>query len=109
MQVRALPPAEYTLGGFTMLLGGWNYDEVKAVNLPQKVASAFTSITSELVGADYMPIAYAGSQVVNGINHCIIALQTVVVPNPVKRLVKMIINIDTNGKATLVSVSSLGI
>ena len=56
-----------------------------------------------------MPVAYAGSQVVNGINHCIIALQTVVVPNAVKRLVKIIINIDTNGKAMLVSISNLGI
>lgn len=92
-----------------MLLGGWNFDEVKAANLPQKVASAFTAVTSELVGADYMPVAYAGSQVVNGINHCIIALQTIVTPNASKRLVKMIINIDTNGKATLVSVSGLGI
>lgn len=92
-----------------MLLGGWNFDEVKAANLPQKVASAFTAVTGELVGADYMPVAYAGSQVVNGINHCIIALQKIVVPDAEMRLVKMIINIATNGKATLVSVSGLGI
>ena len=92
-----------------MLLGGWNYDDVKPTNLPQKVASAFTAVTGELVGADYMPVAYAGNQVVNGINHCIIALQTIVVPNASKHFVKMIINIDADGKATLVSVSGLGI
>lgn len=92
-----------------MKLGGWNFDEVKSANLPQKVASAFTAVTGGLVGVDYMPVAYAGSQVVNGINHCIIALQTIVVPDAEKRLVKMIINIDTDGKASLVSVSGLGI
>ena len=52
-----------------MLLGGWNLDEVKGCNLPQKVQSAFTAVTSELVGADYEPIAYLGSQQVNGINY----------------------------------------
>ena len=92
-----------------MLLGGWNFDDVKAANLPQKVASAFTAVTGELVGADYMPVAYAGSQVVNGVNYCIIALQTIVTPNSEKRLVKMIINVDSNNKASFVSVSGLGI
>ena len=92
-----------------MLLGGWNFDDVKAANLPQKVASAFTAVTGELVGADYMPVAYAGSQVVNGVNYCIIALQTIVTPNSEKLLVKMMINVDSNNKASFVSVSGLGI
>jgi len=90
-----------------MLLGGWNYDEVKSANLPQKVASAFTAITENLIGAEYMPVAYAGSQVANGINHCIIALQSIMSPGAEKRLVKMIINIDTNCKPALISISEL--
>jgi len=90
-----------------MLLGGWNFDDVKSANLPQKVASAFTAVTGELVGADYMPVAYAGSQVVNGINYCVIAIQTIVAPNTEKRLVKMIINVAPDGKASFVSVSGI--
>ena len=92
-----------------MVLGGWNYDEVKACNLPQKAQSAFTAVTGELVGADYMPVAYMGSQVVNGTNYCIIAIQTRVLPHTEKRPVKVIINVAPDGKASLVSVSGLGI
>ena len=38
-----------------MTFGGWNLDEVKGCNLPQKVQTDFTAVTSELVGADYEP------------------------------------------------------
>lgn len=92
-----------------LTLGGWNYDDVKNCNLPQKVASAFTEVTGGLVGADYIPVAYLGSQVVNGMNYCLIALQTIITARPEKRPVKMIINVDTAGKASLVSISGLAI
>ena len=88
-----------------MMLGGWNFDEVKGVNLPQKAQSAFTEVTSELLGANYEPVLYAGSQVVNGVNYCIFALQTSLTAHPEQRLMKMIINVDGKGKANLVSVS----
>ena len=70
------------MGGRIMMLGSWNYDDVKGCNLPQKAQSAFTEVTSELVGADYEPVLYAGSQVVNGVNYCILALQTSVTAHP---------------------------
>jgi len=91
------------------VLGGWNYDDVKSCNLPQKTQSAFTAVTGGLVGADYMPVLYVGSQVVNGTNHCILALQRLVVPESESRLVKMIINVDTKGTARLVSVSGIAL
>ena len=87
-----------------MLLGGWNLDEVKGCNLPQKVQSAFTAVTSELVGADYEPIAYLGSQQVNGINYRVLCLQRLVIPNAEKRIVKMIIHEELDGSVRLVSV-----
>ena len=92
-----------------MVLGGWNIDEVKGINLPQKVQSAFTAITGGLVGAEYTPVLYAGSQVVDGINHRLVCIQTLVLPQPEKRFVKMIINIAPNGSASLVSVSGLAL
>lgn len=92
-----------------MILGGWNLDEVKGCNLPQKVQTAFTAVTGELVGADYEPIAYLGSQQVNGMNYRILALQTLVVPTPEKRIVKMIIHEELNGSVRLVSVSGLAL
>ena len=96
------------IGVFLMaLLGGWNIDEMKSCNLPQKAASAFTSITGGLVGADYQPVLYVGSQVVNGTNYCIIALQRLVTRNPETRLVKMISNVSSSGESSLVSVSGI--
>ncbi len=56
-----------------MTLGGWNFDDVKGCNLPQKAQTAFTAVTSEIVGVDYEPIAYLGSQQVNGTNYRILA------------------------------------
>ena len=91
------------------ILGGWNIDEMKSVNLPQKAQSAFTAVTGGLVGAEYMPVLYVGSQIVNGTNYCILAVQTIITGNPEKRLVKMIINVSSNGTTSLVSVSGVSI
>ena len=90
-----------------MILGGWNLDEVKGCNLPQKVQSAFTAVTGDMTGADYEPIAYLGSQTVNGTNYRIIAIQRLVIPNSQPRIVKMIIHEETDGSARLESVSGL--
>ena len=91
------------------VVGGWNIDEMKSVNLPQKAQSAFTAVTGGLVGAEYMPVLYVGSQIVNGTNYCILAVQTIITGNPEKRLVKMIINVSSNGTASLVSVSGISL
>ena len=90
-------------------LGGWNIEEVKGTALPQKVQSAFTAVTGELVGADYEPIAYLGSQTVNGTNYRLIAIQRLVIPNGEKRIVKMIIHESVDGTASLVSISGLAL
>ena len=88
-----------------MKLGGWNYEEVKSCALPQKAASAFIAVTSELVGAEYQPVLYAGSQQVNGTNYCIFALQKAVTPSGEVRLMKLVINEEPRGEYRLVSVS----
>ena len=90
-------------------LGGWNIDEMKGVNLPQKVQSAFTEVTSGLVGAEYEPVLYVGSQLVNGTNYCIIALQTLVTRETTKQLVKMVIHVDLDGAARLVLVRGVSL
>ncbi len=90
-------------------LGGFDIDEMKGVNLPQKVQSAFTEVTGGLVGAEYMPVLYVGKQLVNGTNYCIIALQTLVTRETVKRLVKMVIHVDLDGAASLISVRGLSL
>ncbi len=92
-----------------MKLGGWNLDEIKGCTLPQKVQTAFTAVTSEQVGADYEPICYLGSQVVNGTNYRILALMKPVTLNPEKRIVKMIIHEELDGSVRLESVSGVAL
>lgn len=92
-----------------MTLGGWNFDDVKGCNLPQKAQTAFTAVTSEIVGVDYEPIAYLGSQQVNGTNYRILAFQRIVALNAEKNIVKMIIHEELDGTARLVSVSGLAL
>ncbi len=91
------------------ILGGWNLDEVKGTALPQKVQTDFTAVTSEIVGADYEPLAYLGSQQVNGTNYRILALQRLVVPDTEKKIVKMIIHEAIDGSVRLVSVSRVAL
>ena len=76
-------------------------DEVKGCNLPQKVATDFTAVMSGIVGSEYEPIAYLGSQAVNGINYRILRLQTMVVPNSEKKFVRTIINEAPDGSVRL--------
>ena len=92
-----------------MTLGGWNLDEVKGTALPQKVQTNFTAVTGELVGVEYEPIAYLGSQQVNGTNYRILALRKAVIQNTEKRIVKMIIHEELDGSVCLVSVSGVAL
>lgn len=92
-----------------MKIGGWNIDEVKGSNLPQKVQSAFTAVTSAMTGAEYEPICYLGSQIVNGTNYRVLAIQKLITPEGEKRIVKMIIHEEIDGSVRPVSVSGLGL
>lgn len=92
-----------------VVLGGWDLSDVKGCNLPQKVQTAFTEVTSKIVGADYEPIAYLGKQIVNGVNYKVLALKTPVVPDGTKHFVKLIINEGTDKKVNLVSISRVAL
>lgn len=92
-----------------MILGDWNLEEIKGCNLPQKVQSDFIAVTSELVGADYEPICYLGSQQVNGVNYRILALRQRLFGNTEKQIVKMIIHEEFDGSASLSSVSGVAL
>ena len=90
-------------------LGSWNIDELKPCNLPQKATSAFTEITSRVVGTEYMPVLYVGKQIVNGTNYCILAVQTLITANSPKRLVRMVIHESLDGKYSVKTIRGLEI
>ena len=70
--------------------GGWDVD-VMMGKMPQKIATAFGKL-ADMVGANYTPIAYLGSQTVNGINHAVLAEQTVLTGKDTKNIVLIIFN-----------------
>ena len=73
------------------MLGSWKID-VTVNAMPEKVATAMGKLNEELKGAEYTPIAYLGSQVVNGTNHAVLAEQLLIVGHDVKNVVLIIFN-----------------
>lgn len=86
------------------MVGSWDV-KVSVSGMPQKVATAVSKLSETLVGAEYTPIAYLGSQVVNGTNHAVLAEQLVVTGKDVKNIVVLIFN-EKPGEmeATLVNI-----
>lgn len=71
--------------------GGWNIS-VKRDGMPQKVATAFDSLAAQLMGATYEFVAYLGTQAVNGLNHAVLAQQTVITGKDVNNAVIVVFN-----------------
>jgi hypothetical protein len=69
--------------------------------MPEKIATAVGDL--KIVGAEYTPIAYLGSQVVNGINHAVLAEQLVVAGKDTKNVVVIMFNERPEG-VTLVGI-----
>lgn len=78
-----------------MGMGSWKI-EVNTNGMPQKVATAMGEINETLVGAEYTPIAYLGSQLVNGTNHAVLAEQTVLTGHDSKNIVIIVFNEKPN-------------
>lgn len=74
-----------------MNTGNWKID-VNVNGMPQKIATAFEKLKETLVGADYEFIAYLGSQLVNGINHAVLAKQIVTTGRDSVNIVALIFN-----------------
>ena len=74
------------------MVGGWNFDVLKVCDLPEKVATGFTEVFSKLVGAEYMPVLYCGSQAVHGMNHMLICKSKICHPDAVDRITKVVLN-----------------
>ena len=58
------------------LLDGWTLKLEKADKMPQDLATAFSELYSGKFGGSYVPEYYVGLQLVNGLNHKLIAERT---------------------------------
>ena len=74
-----------------MALGGYEI-KVATGSMPQNVASGWDKVFENMVGAKYEPIAYLGSQVVNGKNHAILAVQKLIYKEDITNIVLVVLN-----------------
>jgi len=89
-----------------MGFGSWNINVSK--NMPEKVATAMSEIGDYMLGAEYKPIAYLGHQQANGLNHAVLAEQTVLSGKDTKNIVLIIFNEKPNDmKATVVGIERI--
>ncbi len=93
------------------LCGGWKITKdalnYPVCNLPENVASVFSKVTMDLVGAKYEPLMYLSTQVVNGINHMILCRETLSDAEHTVKISTMILNIPANGEPQIVTVNPL--
>ena len=85
------------------MFGKIQLENFDACRLPQKAQSAWTAV-EDLIGADYKPLVYLGSQVVHGVNYYYIAEQTLMTNPLVRRVIKFAIH-ELNGEFDLLEES----
>ena len=78
------------------MVGTWKIASMEPCGLPEAVATAFSQVTTNMVGARYIPVLYCGEQLVNGMNYMIICKQILVTNPPVEHIVAMVINCNNN-------------
>ena len=90
--------------GSGKLLGGWEITEAVEGKLTPEAKAAFDKAMNGLVGASYVPVALLGTQVVAGINYCILCQITPVVPDAVPSWALVYIYADLEGNAKIMNV-----
>lgn len=63
------------------LVGAWESWTGNPLEIPDDVKAAFDKAMEGLVGCTYEPIAILGSQVVSGMNYCLLCKTTIVTPD----------------------------
>ena len=106
------PAAEAESGEPTLgngLLGGWDFSSDTAAALPEEVQEAFDTavVAHKLLGVDYVPVAYLGSQIVAGTNYAILVRKTAVTSTTESTLAVLIIYKDLSGDATVLYANDL--
>ena len=85
------------------LAGGWTPSA--SPEMTEKLEALFAKGLEKLVGVSYVPVAYLGSQVVAGTNHCFLAQATVIYPDaqPAYALVYLYEKLD--GEVEILSIT----
>ncbi|MBR3504841.1 MAG: hypothetical protein IKO07_11470 [Clostridia bacterium] len=87
--------------------GGWENVPHESVELPEDAQAAFDKALDGLVGAEYVPVALMSTQVVAGMNYCILCQITPVVPDAASTWALVYIYADLEGNAEITNVYEL--
>ena len=82
--------------------GGWQKADSPVIT--EDLAAVFKKAMEGIEGAEYIPVAYAASQVVAGTNHMFIARSVPIVPDPVETYVIVTIYEDLEGNAEILNI-----
>lgn len=89
------------------LAGGWTANAENPTVIPDDVKAAFDKAMETLAGVGYEPVAYLGSQLVAGMNYCLLCTATVVAPDAVPTYALVYIYADLEGNATVSRVEDI--
>lgn len=89
------------------LTGGWT--PAADFTVTEERQAIFDKGVEALLGVNYVPVAYLGSQVVAGTNHVFLAQATVVYPDAQPTYVLIYLYEDLQGQVTLLNVADLDI
>lgn len=77
--------------------------------ITDELASLFAKATEELTGAQYIPVAYLGRQIVSGVNHRFICRERIISPDTPETYSIVHIYEDTAGNAEIKDIINTGV
>ena len=87
------------------LMGGW--EPAESPELTDELREAFDKAKESLTGADYEPVALAATQVVAGMNYCILCESTLRDVDPEKSYALGYMYVDLEGNSEITDLVSL--
>ena len=89
------------------MVGGWENVIHEAAELPTEAQAAFDKAVGRLVGVNYVPVALLSTQLVAGMNYCILCQITPVVPDGTPTWALVYVYADLQGNAEITNVYEL--
>ncbi len=88
------------------LAGGWTaYDT--PLEIPENTLATFQKATETLLGCTYEPIALLGTQVVAGMNYCLLCKCTMVTPDAPINYVLMYLYCGVDGTCEVLNIQNI--
>ena len=95
-----------TQGTGDVIDGGWA--KAASPEITDEFKAVFEKATSTLAGVEYVPVAYLASQVVAGMNHCVLCKATPTVPGAEASYSVVYVYEDLNGNAEITDIVESG-